>query len=147
METAVEHRRVVVPEVAEQPPEAAGRVCALVVVNDDPRAALHTGGTHGPLEGCSFGQRMPAGVRAVTGHLTVEVDEDRSGDVAGVVGGPAGAAVQVLAEVDDAQIWVVAMLSQPGAGDQRAKGHCTMADQEVRPETRQRSGRAFRSHP
>ncbi len=118
-DASVEHRRVV-PEVAEEPPDAARHAAAGVVVRHD---RMLVADPAAPERACQLGaarQRMPARTaRRIRRQLPVEVQEDRPGQVAGVVRRPPGWPGERPAHIDDPQVGIVAVITQPADGDDR----------------------------
>ena len=111
-------------EVVEHPPQARRDRPAGIVVGDD----LVVGADPGRLEPLpevgGRGERVAP--RADGGHeIAVEVEEDRTGEVAGVVGGATGARrAEHPAHVDEAQVGRTEPgMERFGRDERRAIGH------------------------
>ena len=104
-------------EVTQQPPEAGRDRAAGVVVDDHQALGRDAGQPHLGLEPGRGRERVPAG--AGGGGDRLQIDEDGARDVACVVSGPAAAAVEIPAKVDDPQVGIGRVLRQPGGVHQR----------------------------
>ena len=84
-EPSVEHCRLLVPEVAQQPPEPRRTAGHAFVVGDDERVRPDAGPTGSGRELLRRGQRMTTaylGRNREVGELGVEIEERRAGNVA-----------------------------------------------------------------
>ncbi len=118
LQAAVQHRLAVVPEPAQEKPQARGHRAANVVVHDDRRRIVDARNSHRGLELLAGGQRVPAGSFA---RDVVELDKGRARDVSLRVFLRAFAPGKVPAEVDDANVGIADVLMQPSLGDQRTE--------------------------
>jgi hypothetical protein len=139
----VEQGRVV-PGDPQHPDQPGGDHPAGVVVGHHGIVVPDAERGHALGEDLRLRQRVPPRVGpGVRGQPAVQVDEDRTRQVTGVVGGAAGPAVEVPADVGEDDL--VAVLAQPGrvhdgrqhGGDPTTASHCvTTRSQQVKPANR-----------
>jgi hypothetical protein len=115
-DAAVEQRRLV-PGRAQHPRQSRGDRAAVVVIAHDRVAVADAQRAHRLRERLGRREGVAAGVARRRRQVALEVDPDRAGEVAAVVGGAAGAPVEVPADVahDD----LVEALRQPVGVDER----------------------------
>ena len=118
LQAAVEHRLALVPEPAQEKPQARGHRAPNVVIDDHSRRVVDARHAHRRLELFESGQRVPA--RPLARHV-VELDERRARDVPLGVLLRALAADEVPPEVDDANVGIPDVIVQPVRADQRTE--------------------------
>ena len=118
LQAAVEHRLALVPEPAQEKPQARGHRAPNVVIDDHGRRVVDARHAYRGLELLEGGQRVPAWPFA---RDVVELDERRAGDVPVGVLLRALAADEVPAEVDDTNVGIPDVRMQPVRADQRTE--------------------------
>jgi hypothetical protein len=115
-DAAVEQRRLVTGH-AQHPHQAGGDRAAVVVVAHDRVVVADPQRGHRLRERLGRGEGVAAGVARRRRQIALEVDPDRAGEVAAVVGGAAGASIEVPAHVADHDL--VETRRQPVRVDER----------------------------
>ncbi len=100
-EPAVQDPYVPVPGPAQQPPGAGRRPALPAVVHHDGGVLADPGPAHHGTEGLRVREGVAASVARRSGQLRVEVDEDRAGQMAGLVVGAAVRAAELPADVQE----------------------------------------------